>query len=157
MKFWPSTANLPVKVLLIDTHIGYSTTKLKLPYFDLLAILKSIWDCLAVWKSDFWLLILISNIITHHNQLVHNWKSWFSFFQHTLLTMYYQKIHWITLNFLELLCYTFDFPLFQLITLHFLEILLMYLDCFDLSWITLITLNCFICITLKYITSNWLK
>ena len=28
MKFWPATAKLPVKVLLIDTHIGYSTTKL---------------------------------------------------------------------------------------------------------------------------------
>ena len=25
--FWPSTANSPLKVLLIDTHIGYSTTK----------------------------------------------------------------------------------------------------------------------------------
>ena len=78
------TANLPVKLLLIDTHIGYYTTKLKLPYFDLLAIFKLIWDCLVVWKSDFWILTLMSNIITHHNQLVHNWKSWVSFFQHTL-------------------------------------------------------------------------
>ena len=32
MIFWPSTANLPVKVLLIDTPIGYSTTKLNFDY-----------------------------------------------------------------------------------------------------------------------------
>ena len=79
MKFWPTTANLHVKVILIDTHIGYSTTKLKLPYFDLSAIFKVILDCLIVWNSDFWHLILISNIITHHNPLIHIWKLWFSF------------------------------------------------------------------------------
>ena len=39
------------KVLFIDTHVGYSTTKLKLPYFGLLAILKAISDRVAVWNS----------------------------------------------------------------------------------------------------------
>ena len=37
------------------------------PYFALLAILKAIWDWLAVWKSNFWLWILNTTIIPHHN------------------------------------------------------------------------------------------
>ena len=39
-KTCPSAANLPIKVLLIDTHVGYSTTKLNIDFL--------------MARSDFW-------------------------------------------------------------------------------------------------------
>ena len=64
MKFWPPTANLPVKVLLIDTHIGYSTTKLN---FDFLLAGSYFWDHRpgekheSIWNFEMFYLYLNTN------------------------------------------------------------------------------------------------
>ena len=53
MKLWPPTANLPVKVLLIDTHIGYSMTKLNFDFLMDGSYFRGHFDPPQIrWKSD---------------------------------------------------------------------------------------------------------
>ena len=70
MKLWPSTTNLPVKVLLIDTHIGYSMTKLN---FELLRA----WSDFGARKMNFdlklkesFIYILIKTTVKDNNYLI---------------------------------------------------------------------------------------
>ena len=59
MKFWPSTAKLPIKILLIDTHVRYSTRYSKWPYVAIMAILEAISYLIMVGKAfvQDWILI----------------------------------------------------------------------------------------------------
>ena len=84
-RYW-STINmvewLRLQILVKNGHILTRKWHIRpfLHYFNLLAILKTISDWLAVWNSDFRRWIPISNIITHHNPLIHQCKPRFLLF-----------------------------------------------------------------------------